>query len=334
MCQRADCVRCLLPFADPQTALAASHELSNMDAFQRGKHNLAVAINSLRADITHLAELQAHLGEGARDVQSIRLKQEVHHALTQVNADFHALKALHSKMEGSKRQQTKLGLTPVMMAERRDMLRLMGLEIMELTHAASTGSRSMHPESKEDLEMIERVAAHKQAQEDARIAKREARRNRAGRKARNTASAAAPTGNAHRGRPLAPDEFIAIDIPGLEVVELYDHAIADASPEVQAFQAQVESNRAIQDGLLVELLRALSELDELAKKANQQLTVQQIALNQVETAIDDNTAKLKGANRSLKGILKSSGGLSRWIPLMICCVVLLALLGYIFGIAK
>lgn len=45
-------------------------------------------------------------------------------------------------------------------------------------------------------------------------------------------------------------------------------------------------------------------------------------------------SNFKAANKRLKTILEESGGMERWCPVIICLVVLLALIGYMFTLGK
>ena len=89
-----------------------------------------------------------------------------------------------------------------------------------------------------------------------------------------------------------------------------------------------------QDKILEEISRGLDDLRELATEANKQLTVQGAMLQQVDEQMDSTINQFKVANKRLKDILEASGGMSRWCPMLICAIFLLALVGYIFGIAK
>ena len=88
-----------------------------------------------------------------------------------------------------------------------------------------------------------------------------------------------------------------------------------------------------QDKMLEEISRGLDELKEIATEANKHLTIQKAMLDQVDEKMDQTIKGFKTANQRLKTMLDESGGMSRWCPVIICLVVLLALVGYIFNIA-
>lgn len=91
-------------------------------------------------------------------------------------------------------------------------------------------------------------------------------------------------------------------------------------------------NNADQNIILQEITAGLEELQQLATEANKHLVVQAAMLDQVDEKIDKNIRAFKTANARLQDILEQSGGMSRWCPIIICIIILLAVLGYIFHI--
>jgi len=87
-----------------------------------------------------------------------------------------------------------------------------------------------------------------------------------------------------------------------------------------------------QNKILDEISKGLDDLKDLANEANKQLVQQAAMLTEVEGQMDKNISAFKIANKRLKDILEESGGMSRWCPMIICAIFLLALVGYIFGI--
>ena len=57
-------------------------------------------------------------------------------------------------------------------------------------------------------------------------------------------------------------------------------------------------------------------------------------LNQVEDKMDQVTVKYESANLRMNKLLDASGGISRWCPLIIAGIILLALLAYIYNITQ
>lgn len=56
-------------------------------------------------------------------------------------------------------------------------------------------------------------------------------------------------------------------------------------------------------------------------------------LKEVDEKMDTTIREYKTANERLADILEQSGGLSRWCPMVICLIILLALIGYIVNAA-
>ena len=119
---------------------------------------------------------------------------------------------------------------------------------------------------------------------------------------------------------------------GVFVAQSTGSSQADINPAISlakyvmgiAYFAPHELLTAISDGL--------TELHELATEANKQLTIQAAMLEQVDDKMDKTIKSFKSANQRLKSMLDESGGMSRWCPIMIITIVLLACIGYIFGI--
>lgn len=57
--------------------------------------------------------------------------------------------------------------------------------------------------------------------------------------------------------------------------------------------------------------------------------MQSTLLDQIEVKIDGTTKRFVFANKKMKELLDESGGMTRWCPIMIAIIVLLALGGYI-----
>lgn len=107
---------------------------------------------------------------------------------------------------------------------------------------------------------------------------------------------------------------------------------AVASEQEQVFEQKVAENNAQQDEMLQQIGQAVDELKELAQDMNKHLTIQKAMLEQVDEKMDSNIQHFKTANQRMKSLLDESGGMSRWCPMLICLIVLLALVGYMFKI--
>ncbi len=188
------------------------------------------------------------------------------------------------------------------MADRRNMVMLLGEQIKQLTNE---NARVKTTSNEEEEAITARVERRRQREQEARERRDRARKNRKnGKKDKDD---------------IDEDDF---------------KDVGAKTEQEQAFEQQVHQNMQDQDKILDEISKGLDDLKELATEANKHLTVQAAMLEQVDAQMDKTINQFKTANRRLKDLLEESGGMSRWCPMLICLIVLLALLGYIFGITK
>lgn len=272
-------------------------EMKDFDDFQRKKHELNVLLAEVRGDVDRLNEMRKKLGPDGRDNMTIRLSSENNDRLRQATDLFSELKRVQERDERKKKKK----FSEKDMADRREMVAIIGREIMALTRE---NARNKVAESEEEAAMRDRVEARRKLQEE-RTRERRAALKKARKSGRRGAGA------------VDEDEF---------------KNVGPQSEQEQAFETQVQANIAEQNQILDEISRGLDELKELANEANKQLTVQGAMLDQVDAQMDNTISQFKAANKRLKSILEESGGMSRWCPMIICAILLLALVGYIFGI--
>ena len=241
--------------------------------------------------------MRKKLGDDGRDNLTIRLSSENNERLRRAADLFTSLKQIQEKDEKKKKKKS---FSEKDMADRRDMVRLIGLDIVQLTQDNSR--IKLAGGSPEDLEMEERVNKRKLEKEERIREARLARKGRKGKKGKDN---------------IDEDDF---------------KDVGPKSEQEQAFEAQVQINREAQDKILEDISRGLNDLHELATEANKQLVVQSAMLQQVDEQMDSTINNFKVANKRLKDILEESGGMSRWCPMIICAVFLLALVGYMFKI--
>ena len=242
-------------------------------------------------------EMRKKLGADGRDSLTIRLSSDNNDRLRTASDLFTELKRIQERDERKKKKK----VSEKDMADRRDMVTLIGKEIIALTNE---NARNKHVETEEEAEMRARVEGRKKEQEERTRARRErAKKARKGKKGRDG--------------DFDDDDF---------------KDVGPKSEQEQAFELQVQQNVDTQNLILDQISKGLDELKDLANEANKQLTVQGAMLDQVDQQMDATILQFKAANKRLKNILEESGGMSRWCPMIICCVFLLALIGYIVGI--
>lgn len=101
------------------------------------------------------------------------------------------------------------------------------------------------------------------------------------------------------------------------------------SAQEQAFLDQVEENYQEQDEMLDEIGRGLEELKHISVDMNKHLKLQEQMIADVDEKMDTVNRDMKTANARLHDIFEESGGMSRWCPMIVCLILLLALIGYI-----
>jgi len=106
------------------------------------------------------------------------------------------------------------------------------------------------------------------------------------------------------------------------------------SAQEQTFMEEKDTAYKEQEVILDEINKGLEELLEIGEDMNKNLKVQGHMLEELGDKIDANIENFKNANVRLKHLLDESGGLSRWCPIIICFIILIALCGYIFSIVK
>jgi t-SNARE complex subunit (syntaxin) len=86
-----------------------------------------------------------------------------------------------------------------------------------------------------------------------------------------------------------------------------------------------------QDEMLDEIGRGLEELKQLGLDMGQNLTVQNAKLGEIDEKMEDTLFQMESAHTRLQDVLAQSGGLTRWCPLIVCIVFLLALVMFIIN---
>ena len=77
--------------------------------------------------------------------------------------------------------------------------------------------------------------------------------------------------------------------------------------------------------------QGVQQLNAIGTDINEELEKQSVMLEEVEQKMDRVTEKLENRNEQIKKLLEASGGATRWCPVLILCVILLACIGYIWN---
>jgi len=274
--------------------------IAQWDAFQKQKHDLQSALHEIRVDVTRLTELRKVAGHDSR---TIRLASANGAKLRCAADAFLLLKQTQEKEE----RKNKKKLSGFVLADRRNMVRLIGEEISQLTRDNSSATMHM---SLSDIDMGLR-AAQRRVEEEERV--RKARIERKQKPSRRHRS-----GGEEQKEQQQEDEEMFRDV-------------APRTPQEMAFEERVAENIKAQDLILVDIDRGLSDLLELANRANTQLVVGDAMIHELDGKMDKTIQTFKTANRRLKDLLEESGGSSRWCCVLLSIVALLAIGSYAFS---
>ena len=275
----------------------AQEEMKTFDDFQRKKHALNTLLTDVRTDVERLNELRNKLGKDERDTTTIRLQSDNSDRLKEAYELFNELKQQLSK-DADKTGRKKIDEKEL--ADRRHLIILLGEDIKDL----STQNGRIRLPTGDDDEVVQQRIARRQAKDmEARERRERSRKNRKLKKGESG---------------IDEEDF---------------QSVAGPSNDMEmAFEEKVAVNMAEQDKMLLEISAGLDELKELATEASKQLTIQKAMLDQVDDKMDTTMRQFKTANARLKSLLEESGGMSRWCPILLIAIVILALVGYIFHV--
>mmetsp|Transcript_67700 Transcript_67700/g.107451 ORF Transcript_67700/g.107451 Transcript_67700/m.107451 type:complete len:305 (-) Transcript_67700:136-1050(-) len=113
------------------------------------------------------------------------------------------------------------------------------------------------------------------------------------------------------------------------------NAVTQAEPvpltaKQQAFIQESIERDAILDEKLDIIYAGVKMLGHIGHDINEELDKQNVMLDEVEAKMEKVHEKLETKNEKIRAILDESGGATRWCPLVILLVILLACLGYLW----
>jgi DNA repair exonuclease SbcCD ATPase subunit len=270
-------------------------EMKGFDDFQKKKMALNLFLGDLRKEIERLCEMKKNLGEEKdRDTNTIKLESANRKKLQEAMGMFNEVKkTLMADLKKHESGKSKLEEKDI--EDRKQMVAVFAREIQELTKKNSRVKGVQGQASEEESELAKsRREARRQKKEEEKA--RRARRKKKGE----------PEEPAEEPQPMSAEE--------------------------QEFMKQHDQNIKDQDELLDEISKGMDELKQIGLDMNKTLTIQNQMLEVIEEKVDINNEKLKNANKRLKDIMEQSGGMTVWCPRMICLVLLLGLLGYVFNL--
>jgi hypothetical protein len=250
-------------------------------------------LGDLRKEVERLGEMKRNLGEGNdRNTDTIRLESANRKKITEAIQIWNVLKEQYVKDQKKVEGGKLKDIDEAEMSDRKKILGILYNEVQDLTK--KNGRVKPLISSAEDQE-------HQSRRETRNAKKREERERRK---------------NRRKGNKGEPEEDEPEPIPLTE-------------QEVK-FHEQVEGNVAEQDELLDEISKGMDELKALGLDMNKSLTLQNKMLDVIEEKVDQNIRKLVSANARMKDIMEKSGGMTQWCPRILCLVILVALVVYMF----
>jgi len=99
---------------------------------------------------------------------------------------------------------------------------------------------------------------------------------------------------------------------------------------VLAFEAKVDAELADQDLMIDAIGKGIEELKAIALDQNRALKTMGLVIDDLDKETTEATEMVKTQNARLQEIIDAQGGLTRWCPVLICTIILLALVGVIF----
>lgn len=109
------------------------------------------------------------------------------------------------------------------------------------------------------------------------------------------------------------------------------HVGGAGSEQEQLFMQQAAEAMQQENEMLEQISAALTSLTQLAMELQKNLKISEALINEVDEKMDKVQDRLDAANARLTEMLEESGGMTRWCPFMILAMVLLALVGYMWG---
>jgi len=280
-------------------------EMKNLDAFSRKKIELNKILRGLGEDVKRLNDLRAAAPDG-RDATTIKLYSDNSAKLKQAGELWKSMKELLIVDEKKKK------LTEADLHDRKKMMNILASEIQELVN------KNAHVKAVKESDEAKTLRTRREEQRKARREKRQKKKRGAG----------ASEDGADNGTDKGDTGTLADDLPD------DDGGGQPSAPPTEAetqFFAQVEQERVRQDEMLDEIMKGMDELKVIAEDMNTSIKATAQLADEVGTSMNKVIDKFKSSNARLKEILEESGGLSRWCPMLICVILLVALVGYMFN---
>lgn len=265
-----------------------------LDAFQINKRDLTALLREAKESITRRNELVRKVGP--RGEEAIRLRTTNARTLEQCRRHLAKMEEAFAKDEERFNKGKKKALAEEDINTRRELIDLFSRDLAhaEAMHKADTGG----------------------GDGGGRTGHRMARNARDARKRKKDRDAGGSSGNG----------TISTDDVELEAQPL--------SRQEQMFIQEANKRDEEIDEKLDQIHLGVKQLGRMAEDIHTELRVQEGMLEQVEDKMGNVIDKYESANLRMNKLLDASGGVSRWCPVIIAGIILLALLAYIYNISQ
>lgn len=277
----------------------SSQELKEMDAFKRAKHELHNLLVETRESVDHFIDLRKS-AEYERTLATIELHHTNSKKLKQASELWKKCKELLKKDEQR--------LDPSELAQRKEAVVALAEDIQNLTHM-NTMTR---PDDQRPSASVETKNEVQRALEDKWEKRRQGRvANRRG----GRTGGGGGGGDGKDGGFTINDEDIRSQAP--------------ASDAEAQFMQLVEKSREEEDEILGLMITGMKDLDQIAVDIQGGLEEGKKLATKITNDVVRVNDKLRTTNQQIAEVMESSGGMSRWCPVVIFLVLLLALIGYL-----
>jgi len=273
--------------------------MKGWNKFQKKKYELNQKLGELRESVDKLTDMKHTLGDSKPTADIIKLRNNNDKLMKEIGPLFHELKQL-AIIEDQKQQKGKSKMTEKEVNDMKSVTANLGKEIVELGNRNARSNINVPgARTGNDLEDVSaQIGGAKKAKKQK---ERKSRRNR------------------RRGKQ---EEYTNdVEMSG-----------APMSQQAQAFMDYKDQEINQQNAILEEISKATEELYEISVDMGKTLTLQNQIIDGIEVKMERNIQAIKTQNQKLKTILEESGGMTRFCPMMICTIILLACAGYIYAI--
>merc|ERR1712013_322524 len=115
-----------------------------------------------------------------------------------------------------------------------------------------------------------------------------------------------------------------------------ERALVASAPQPLTAKQQAFITKSIErdlalDAKLCAIKKGVMTLGAIAGDINNELDVQSVMLDEVDSKMVNVTDRLETRNHEIKALLESTGGARRWCPALVLCIILMACVGYIYN---